>query len=96
MVDAERYRSRVSERPSDFIAAAGLRSVVDDPADVDVSLDVLADQDLSLIARGLYALLVTEQGNPIDPYEDALESEEDLAAAIEELIAAGLAVRLPS
>jgi hypothetical protein len=89
-----RYGARVSERPSDLIAATGVRPVVANTADVDIPSDVLADQDLSLMARGLYALLVAEQGKPVDPYDDAFESPEDLAAAIEELIAAGLAVRV--
>mgnify|MGYP003512067321 CR=1 FL=1 len=84
----------MSERPSDFIAAAGLRRVVADAADVEISPNVLADQGLSLRARGLYALLVAEQGKPVDPYDDAYESEGDLAAAIDELIRAGLAVRV--
>jgi len=88
------YGASVSEQPSDFIAAAGLRRVVDDAADVEISPDVLADQALSLMARGLYALLVAEQGKPVNPYEDAYESDENLAAAIEELIEAGLAVRV--
>ncbi len=46
------------------------------------------------MARGLYALLLAQQGAPIDPYDDAVESPVDLAAAIEELITAGLAVRV--
>lgn len=94
MVAFSRYVPGVSERPSDFIAATGLRRVVADSADVEISPDVLADQDLSLIARGLYGLLIAEQGRPIDPYNDAFESDEDLGAAIEELIASGLAVRV--
>jgi hypothetical protein len=77
-----------------FIAAAGLRRVVADAADVEISPDVLADQDLSLRARGLYALLVAGQGRALDPYDEAYESEEDLAAAIDELVRAGLAVRV--
>ncbi|APZ34266.1 hypothetical protein BOH66_08430 [Microbacterium aurum] len=93
MVAFSRYVPGVSERPSDFIAATGLRRVVADSADVEISPDVLADQDLSLIARGLYGLLIAEQGRPIDPYDNAYERDEDLAAAIEELIVAGLAVR---
>lgn len=94
MVAFSRYVPGVIGRPSDFIAAAGLRRVVVDAADVELSPDVLADQGLSLRARGLFALLVAEQGRPIDPYNDAYESDEDLGAAIEELIAAGLAVRV--
>lgn len=93
MVAFSRYVPGVSERPSDFVAATGLRRVVLVAADGEITPDVLADQDLSLMARGLYALLVAEQGRPIHPYEDAFEGEEDLAAAIEELIVAGLAAR---
>lgn len=88
------YGASMRERPSDFIAAAGLRRVVADAADVEISPDVLADQDLSLMARGLYAVLIAEQGKPVDPYDDAFESSADLAVAIEELLAAGLAVRV--
>lgn len=46
------------------------------------------------MARGLYALLLAQQGVPIDPYDDAFESTDYIAAALEELIAAGLAVKL--
>ncbi|WP_159084962.1 hypothetical protein [Planctomonas deserti] len=82
------------ESASDWIAGAGLRAVRDDAGDVGIPPDILADQDLSLMARGLYALLLAQQGAPIDPYDDAVESPVDLAAAIEELITAGLAVRV--
>lgn len=86
----------MSERPSDWIAAAGLRAVEADAGDVGIPPDVLADQKLSLLARGLCALLLAQQGQPVDPYEEAFESEEDLAGAIDELLAAGLAVRVAS
>jgi hypothetical protein len=86
----------VSERPSDWIAAAGLRVVEADASNVGVPPEILADQQLSLIARGLYALLLAQQGQPVDPCEEAFESEEDLAGAIDELLAAGLAVRVAS
>lgn len=71
MVSFSRYVPGVSERPSDFIAATGLRRVVVDAADVENSPGVLADQDLSSMARGLYALLIAGQGRPIDPYDNA-------------------------
>ena len=48
----------------------------------------MQDPDLSLIARGLYAGLLVEQGRPIDPYENGLDEDDELAAAIEELVAA--------
>lgn len=93
MVSRRRYSSEV-ESKSDWIAATGLRTVRDDAGDVGIPPDMLANQDLSLMARGLYALLLARQGAPIDPYDDAVESKVDLAAAIEELLAAGLAVRV--
>lgn len=86
----------VSERPSDWIAAAGLRAVEADASDVGIPPDILTDQEYSLMAPGLYALLLAQQGQPVDPYEEALESEENLAGAINELLAAGLAVRVAS
>lgn len=86
----------VSERPTDWIAASGLRAVEADASDVGIPPDVLADQELSLMARGLYALLLAQQGQPVDPYDEAFESEEDLTGAIDELLAAGLAVRVAS
>ena len=84
----------VNAPASDWIAAAGLRAVETDVGEVDMPSDVLANQDLSLMARGLYALLLAQQGQPIDPYEDAYESDEEIAAAIEELIGYGLAIRV--
>ena len=93
MIAFSRYVPGVSERPSDFVAANGLRRVVVDAAEVVISPDVLAVQGLFLMARGPYALVIAEQGRPIDSYDNAYESDEDLAAAIEELIVAGLAVR---
>lgn len=47
------------------------------------------------MARGLYALLVPEQGRPIDPYENALTSDEDVTAAVDELPVTGMWVRVP-
>lgn len=55
---------------------------------------VLGDPGLSLIAKGLYALLLSFPGQPIDPYEDAIEDPAEISAGIEELIAAGHAVRV--
>lgn len=80
---------------TDWIAAAGLRLYDPDATTTQIPDDVMQDPDLSLIARGLYAgLLVEKQGRPIDPYEHGLDDDDELAAAIEELLEAALAVRV--
>jgi hypothetical protein len=79
---------------TDWIAAAGLRLYDPDATTTLIPDDVMQDPDLSLIARGLYAGLLVEQGRPIDPYENGLDDDGELAAAVEELIQAGLAVRV--
>jgi hypothetical protein len=82
--------------PTDWIAATGLRAVDSDATSTLVPTGLMDQLDLSLIARGLYALLLVEQGAPVDPFENALDDETEIAAAIEELVAAGLAVRVPA
>lgn len=59
-----------------------------------IPASVMNDPSLSLEARGLFALLLSYQGQPIDPYDDAVEDEADIHAAIEELITAGYAARV--
>lgn len=80
--------------PDEWIAATGLWPVHEDMADVVVPNHVLADPELSLIAKGLFALLVAEQGQPINPFDDPYEGVADIQAAVDELIEAGLAVRV--
>ncbi|MDF1478789.1 hypothetical protein PYV02_06785 [Leifsonia sp. H3M29-4] len=80
--------------PEDCIAARGLWPLTDDKAGIPIPDHVLADRDLSLIAKGLFTLLLANNGQPVNPYEDAYEDAADIAVAIEELIAAGLAVRV--
>lgn len=79
---------------ADWIAPAGLRAVGPDTDDAAIPADVLGSPSLSLIAKGVYALTVTHQGQPVDPYDDAVEDAPDIAAAIQELIKAGLIVRV--
>ncbi|MFD6699412.1 MULTISPECIES: hypothetical protein [unclassified Microbacterium] len=79
---------------SDWIAATGLWPVHEDLTDAVIPDHVLSDPSLSLIAKGLLALLVAEQGKPVNPFDDAYEEEADLRAAVDELIAAGLAIRV--
>lgn len=79
---------------SDWIAPTGVRRIAPDTLSTQVPETVLSDTRLSLTAKGLYALLLTYQGRPVDPYEDALEDEAEIRAAIDELIAFGYAVRV--
>lgn len=78
----------------EWIAATGPRPVHGDIADAVIPDHVLDAPNLSLMAKGLYALVLTGQGQPINPYEDAYEDLQDIAAAIEELVGAGLVVRV--
>ena len=52
------------------------------------------DPRLSLVAKGLYAALLPHQGQPIDPYDDAIEDEGEIRTAIDEVVACGYAVRV--
>lgn len=81
-------------QPEEWIAAIGPRIVSDDLQDVAISDAVLGDSELSLMAKGLYALVLTGQGQPINPYEDAFEDVDDIRVAIDELGAAGLVIRI--
>lgn len=67
---------------SEWIAAAGLRRVDVEAETALIPEDVLADPELTLTAKGLYALLLAEQGRPVNPLDDAIESESEIAAAI--------------
>ena len=79
---------------TDWIAPTGLRRVIQDAVATDIPDDAMSDPHLSLIAKGLYALLLTHQGQPIDPYEDAVEDAAEIRAAVGELIANGYAARV--
>ncbi|WP_313479892.1 hypothetical protein [Microbacterium sp.] len=79
---------------SEWIAARGLWPVSVDPSELVIPDHVLNDAELSLPAKGLFALLVASQGQPINPFGDALEDTAVISAAIDELLEAGLAVRV--
>ena len=78
----------------DWIAARGLWSLTDDKAGILLPDHVLNDHDLSLHAKALFALLLAKKGKPVNPYDDAYEDDETIAATIDELIEAGLAMRV--
>ena len=84
-----------THRSVEWTAATGLRRVDIEAKTTLIPVDVLADPELSLTAKGLYALLLAEQGRPVNPFDDAIESELEIAAAVNELTDAGLAVRVP-
>jgi hypothetical protein len=79
---------------SGWIAPTGVGAVEPNFADTAIPDFAIDDPRLSLMAKGLYALLLTYQGQPIDPSEDAIEDEAEIRAAIGELIANGYAVRV--
>ncbi|MEJ1922227.1 hypothetical protein [Microbacterium sp. KHB019] len=81
--------------PDEWIAATGPRPVSSDPNDTAIPDAVLDDPALSLAAKGLYALVLMKQGQPVDPYDDAFEDAADIHTAIDELVAAGLVLRVP-
>ena len=77
----------------DWIAATGLRAFNADAQDTAIPTAVLSDPELSLIAKGLYALTLSYQGQPVNPYADSFEDVEEIHAAIDELVEAGLVKR---
>ena len=78
----------------DWIAVTGLHAVDPDATTTLIPAAVMNDFRLSLVAKGLYAALLSYQGQPIDPYEDAIEDDEEIRTAVEELVRAGYAVRV--
>lgn len=81
-------------QPTDWIAPTGLRLFDPDTTETFVPASAMDDPRLSLVAKGLYGLLLSYQGEPIDPYEDAIEDDTEIRAAIDQLISCGWAVRV--
>lgn len=77
-----------------WIAPAGLRAVETDPEATAIPGSVLADPELSLMAKGIHALGLPHQGQPINPYDDAAEDPAEIGGALAELIDAGLIVHV--
>lgn len=80
--------------PSDWIAPTGMRRFEPDAIATDLPDAVMADPQLSLMAKGLYALVLTYQGRPVDPYQGAIEDVTEIRTAIDKLIAGGYVVRV--
>ena len=79
---------------TDWIAVTGLHRIDPNATYTAIPTDVMNDPNLSLEARGLFVLLLSYRGQPIDPYEDAIEDAATISGAIEELIAEGYAARV--
>ena len=78
---------------SDQLTALGL-TVHSSREEIDARVQAVMDHpSLSLTAKGLYALLVEQPGQVVNPFEDLLVPAELVSAAIEELIGAGLVMR---
>ena len=84
----------MASHASDWIAVTGLHAVDPDATTTLIPGAVMNDLRLSLVAKGLYAALLSYQGQPIDPYEGAIEDDEEIRTAVDELVGAGYAVRL--
>lgn len=80
--------------PSEWVAARGFWPVSADPSELVIPDHVLNDVELSRAAKGLLALLVSSQGQSIDPFDAAFEDPADISAATDELLQAGQAVRV--
>lgn len=85
----------MSSQPSDWIAPTGVRPVEADTETTAIPGDAMRDSRLSLTAKGLLALLLSYNGQPIDPYEDAIEEAAEIDQAVAELISFGYALRIP-
>src|SRR5690554_4682956 len=62
----------MSEREG-WIAVTGLRPFDADAKDTAIPTAVINDPDLSLIAKGIYGLTLSYQGQPVNPYADTFE-----------------------
>ncbi|MDC7802387.1 hypothetical protein PP359_00475 [Sphingomonas sp. BLCC-B65] len=59
-----------SPLPDWWIAPVSLRAVESDPDATAIPGSVLADPELSLMAKGIYGLALAYQGQPINPHDD--------------------------
>jgi hypothetical protein len=83
-----------SER-EDWIAPTGIRRIEPNATHTDIPTGRMEADDLSFTARGLYAELLSYQGTPMNPYQDARGESVEIEAAIAELIEHGYIVRVP-
>ncbi len=84
----------MTHKPNDWVAPTGLRPFDAGATGTAIPASAMNDPRLSLTARGLYALLLSYQGEPIDPYEDAIGDFDDIRSAIDELVNRGYVVRV--
>ena len=81
-------------RTTDWIAAAGLRAVTATEPSAVLPTAALREANLSPTAIGICLELLAVPGQPTDPYESGLDKPDDVARAIEELVAGGYVVRV--
>lgn len=73
-----------------WIVPTGVRAVEEHISDAVIPDAALDDSSLSLIAKGIYALVLSRQGEPVNPCDDAIEDLADIRSGIDELLEAGL------
>lgn len=84
----------MNQQPAnEWVSPTGLRTIGDSDSTA-VPIAVMNHPSLSLGAKGLYALILSYQGAPVDPYDGAIEDQDDIRAMLEELVTAGLVVRV--
>ena len=75
-----------------WIAPTGIRRYDPNSTHVEIPLGQMESDGLSFTARGLYGELLSYQGVPMNPYTGALESVEETASAIAELVDHGYVI----
>lgn len=79
---------------SDFLLATNVRAGSSREEIERGIQQVLQQPSFSLLAKGLYTLLVEQPGEAVNPFHDLYEPAEAVHRAAEELISAGLAIRV--
>lgn len=79
---------------SDLIVARGV-TARSHPIEIDArAQEIMEDSSLSLRARALFILLCELRGEPHNPFAELYEPAEVIQGAVEELVAAGLVIRV--
>lgn len=79
---------------SDLIVARGM-TATSNPIEINArAQEVMEDSSLSLRARALFILLCELRGEPHNPFAEPYEPAEVIHGAVEELVTAGLVIRV--
>lgn len=65
---------KAASEPEGWIAAVGPRAVNADAEDITIPAALLDDGSLSLTAKGLYALVLSLQGQPLNPRKSKISA----------------------